>query len=100
MFFFENRTHFFKPLTGKYREVSVECLRLLYQRLYTDLTDFGHVRNRDQIIDIFVEAITRAPLLDGDAADAEDEGRFKNQREFARYILNSLLEYGWIDKKL
>jgi len=100
MFFFENRTHFFKPLTGKYREVSVECLRLLYQRLYTDLTDFGHVRNRDQIIDIFVEAITRAPLLDGDAADAEEEGRFKNQREFAGYILNSLLEYGWIDKQV
>lgn len=104
MFFSDNRTHFFKPLSGKYREVAVECLRLLYQRLYTDLTDFGHVRNRDQIIDIFIEAVTRAPLLENDSADsiadAEDEGRFKTQRELASYILNHLLEYGWIDKQV
>ncbi|MGH1372910.1 MAG: Wadjet anti-phage system protein JetA family protein [Cellvibrionaceae bacterium] len=100
MFFSENRTHFFKPLTGKYREVAVECLRLLYQRLYTDLTDFGHVRNRDQIIDIFVEAITRAPLLDNEGFESEEEGRFKNQRELAGYILNHLLDYGWLDKQV
>ncbi len=100
MFFSENRTHFFRPLTGKYREVAVECLRLLYQRLYTDLSDFGHVRSRDQIVDIFVEAITRAPLLDNESSESDEEGRFKNQRELAGYILNHLLDYGWLDKQV
>ncbi len=100
MFFSDNRQHFFRPLTGKYRELAVECLRLLYQRLYTDLTDFGHVRNRDQIVDIFREAITRAPLLDGDGQDSEEEGRFKSERETAGFILNLLLEYGWLEKQI
>ncbi|MAZ86310.1 MAG: flagellar protein FliT [Cellvibrionaceae bacterium] len=100
MFFSDNRRHFFRPLTGKYRELAVECLRLLYQRLYTDLTDFGHMRNRDQIVDIFREAITRAPLLDSDNQDSEDEGRFKNQRETAGFLLNLLLEYGWLEKQV
>lgn len=100
MFFSESRPHFFKPLTGKYREVVVECLRLLYQRLYTDLSDFGHVRNRDQIIDIFLEAVTRAPLLDSDVAEGEEEGRFKNQRELSGFVLNVLLEFGWLEKQV
>ncbi|BFM16049.1 hypothetical protein R50073_22320 [Maricurvus nonylphenolicus] len=100
MFFSDSRQHFFRPLTGKYREVFVECLRLLYQRLYTDLTDFGHVRNRDQIVDIFLEAIARAPVIETDSAEGEEEGRFKNQRELAGFILNSLLEHGWLEKQV
>ncbi len=100
MFFSDNRRHFFRPLTGKYRELAVECLRLLYQRLYTDLTDFGHVRSRDQIVDIFREAITRAPLLDSDKQESEDEGRFRNERETAGFLLNLLLEYGWLEKQV
>ncbi|WP_439134915.1 Wadjet anti-phage system protein JetA family protein [Pseudomaricurvus sp.] len=100
MFFSESRPHFFKPLTGKYREVVVECLRLLYQRLYTDLSDFGHVRNRDQMIDIFQESIARAPVLESESSEGEEEGRFRNQRELAGFILNTLIEYGWLEKQL
>lgn len=100
MFFSESRPHFFKPLTGKYREVVVECLRLLYQRLYTDLSDFGHVRNREQIVDIFQEAIARTPVLDAEQGDGEEEGRFRSQRELAGFILNTLLEHGWLEKQL
>ncbi len=100
MFFTETRPHFFKPLTGKYREVVVECLRLLYQRLYTDLTDFGHVRNRDQVMDIFQEAIARAPILETETAEGEEEGRFRNQRELAGFILNTLIDCGWLEKQM
>ena len=100
MFFSDDRPHFFKPLTGKYREVVVECLRLLYQRLYTDLSDFGHVRNREQVVDIFQEAIARAPVLDAESSDSEEEGRFRNQRELAGFILNVLLEHNWLEKQL
>jgi hypothetical protein len=96
MFFNEDRAHFFNPLSGKYREVVVQCLRLLYQRLYTDLRDYGHALNREQILDIFLEAVARSPVLDGD----QDEGRFKTQRELAIFILNRLLSAAWIEKQV
>lgn len=98
MFFAEQRTHFFRPLVGKYREVVVECVRLLYQRLYTDLTGYGQGRSRDFILDVFIEAIARAPLLDHD--DGGAEGRFKSARELAGFILNSLMEHGWLERQL
>ena len=106
MFFSDSRQHFFNPLTGKYRELVAECLRLLYQRLYTDLRDYGHAINREQLVDIFKEAIARAPILDSDAdleegsADDANEGRFKSQRDLASFIINRLIENGWLDKQV
>lgn len=76
----------------------MECVRLLYQRLYTDLTGYGQGRNRDFVVDVFSEALTRAPLLDSD--EGGPEGRFKNTRELAGFILNNLLEYGWLERHL
>jgi hypothetical protein len=103
MFFTDSRQHFFRPLTGKYREVVVECLRLLYRRLYTDLTDVGHLRQREQVLDIFAEAIARAPLLDAEPetdGSREGEGRFKTQRELAGFILHLLLDHGWLERQV
>ncbi len=34
-FFCDERLHFFRPLTGKYREQVMACLRELYARLYS-----------------------------------------------------------------
>lgn len=100
MYFIDQREHFFRPLTGKYREVVVVCLRLLYQRLYTDLRDYGYSLSRDQLLDIFQEAIARAPVLDQDNDDSEVEGRFKSQRELATFMLNRLLDSGWLEKQV
>lgn len=106
MFFSDSRQHFFNPLTGKYRELVAECLRLLYQRLYTDLRDYGHAINREQLVDIFKEAIARAPILDADtdleegSADDANEGRFKSQRDLASFIINRLIENGWLEKQV
>lgn len=100
MFFNEQRPHFFNPLTGKYREVVAECLRLLYQRLYTDLRDYGHAMNREQLVDIFKEAIARTPVLDEQDDHSETEGRFKTHRELASFIINRLLENGWLEKQV
>lgn len=100
MFFVHEREHFFTPLTGKYREVVAECLRLLYQRLYTDLRDYGHALNREQLMDIFKEAIARTPVLDDQDDQGENEGRFKNHRELAGFIINRLLENGWLEKQV
>lgn len=100
MFFNEQRTYFFNPLTGKYREVVAECLRLLYQRLYTDLRDYGNAMNREQLVDIFKEAIARTPVLDEQDDSSESEGRFKSHRELASFIINRLLENGWLEKQV
>lgn len=101
MFFTEARTQFFTPLTGKYREIVSECLRLLYQRLYTDLRDYGHLINRDQLVDIFKEAIARTPVLDFSSAyDSDQDGRFKNSRELANFVIGKLIEHGWLEKQV
>jgi hypothetical protein len=95
MFFKEERVQFFKPLTGKYREQVVECLRLLHERLYSAKADYGESLKRDQVLDVFSEALERAPLLD----DSEDEGgRFRSNREQAGWILNLLVEQGWLKR--
>ena len=93
MFFADERTQFFRPLTGKYREQVAECLRLLHERLYSSRADYGESLRRDQILDLFSEALERAPLLEG-----EDEGRFNTTREQASWVLNQLVEYGWLKR--
>ena len=110
MFFSDSRQHFFNPLTGKYRELVAQCLSLLYQRFYTDLRDYGNAMNREQLVDIFKEAIARAPILDSEKDESElhsppdlldaQEGRFKNQRDLASFIINRLLESGWLEKQV
>ncbi|WP_323844013.1 Wadjet anti-phage system protein JetA family protein [Microbulbifer magnicolonia] len=100
MFFADSYQHFFRPLTGKYREQVVECLRLLYERLYTAKADYGESLAREQILEIFAEALTRAPQLDSDDSSAEPEGRFRNLREQAVWVLNSLVEFGWLEKQV
>lgn len=97
MFFSDQRLHFFRPLTGKYREQVVECLRLLHARLYGANADYGESLKRDQVMEIFSEAITRAPLLEGD----DDEGvSLKSSREQAGWILNLLVEHGWLERQV
>ena len=107
MFFKENREQFFRPLTSKYREVVVECVRLLYTRLYSSTADYGHSLRRDQLINILQEAITRAPpLADEDRAYEEEiDGveeivSAKTDREKANWILNILLDNGWLEIQL
>ena len=97
MFFTDQRLQFFKPLTSKYREQVVECLRLLHGRLYSASADYGESLKREQVLDIFCEALERAPLLDG---DEDDQGRFKNNREQAGWVLNNLVEHGWLERQV
>lgn len=100
MFFTDQRTHFFSPLTGKYREIVAECLRLLYRHLYTDIRDYGNALNREQLLDIFKEAIARTPLLDDQDNSGDGEGRFKTHRELAGFIVSRLLDNGWLEKQV
>ncbi|EAR10480.1 Wadjet anti-phage system protein JetA family protein [Reinekea blandensis] len=99
MFFDQNRVQFFRPLTSKYREQVVECLRELYRRLYTSSSaDYGHALTRDDVIETFSAALVRAPVLQTD--DDDTEGRFRTSREQAGWVLNQLLEFGWLEKQV
>lgn len=97
MFFTDERLHFFRPLTSKYREQIVECLRLLHERLYSARADYGESLKREQVLDIFCEALERAPLLE---SEEDESGRFKNNREQAAWVLSTLLEHGWLERQV
>lgn len=95
MFFSEDHPHLFRPLVSKYREQVVACLSALYSRFYTTHADYSRAFDREQVLEIFAEAITRTPLLDGDDEVEAPRG----EREQANWVLNQLLEHGWIEKQ-
>ncbi len=95
LFFANERAQLFRPLTGKYREQVVACLRGLYGQLYTTLADYSRSLAREQVIELFQEMLTRTPLLDGD-----DEPGPRSEREQANWVLNLLLEHGWLERHL
>ncbi|TCS41340.1 Wadjet anti-phage system protein JetA family protein [Reinekea marinisedimentorum] len=100
MFFEQGREQFFRPVTTKYREQIIECLRELYRRLYTSSSaDYGHALSRDDVLETFSAALVRAPVLKTDDDDT-DTSRFRNSREQAGWVLNQLIEYGWVEKQV
>lgn len=96
MFFIENRKHFFRPFRGKYREQVMECLRNLYNRLYGEEADYSRAFNQAQLLEVFQEAIARAPVLDEDD-ESEYIAPSKSDREQAHWVRNLLLENGWLE---
>jgi predicted CopG family antitoxin len=96
MLFADERAHFFRPLTSKYREQVVACLRSLYARLYSSLAEYSRVVTREVVIECFQEAITRTPVLldDGDDDTAPPA---RSEREQANWMLNLLLQHGWLE---
>ncbi|MFK5914144.1 MAG: DUF5716 family protein [Woeseiaceae bacterium] len=96
MFFIENRKHFFRPFRGKYREQVMECLRNLYNRLYGEEADYSRAFNQEQLLEVFQEAIARAPVLDEDD-ESEYLAPSKSEREQAHWVRNLLLENGWLE---
>ena len=95
-FFSDERLHFFRPLTGKYREQVMACLRELYARLYSSLADYSRVVQRDLVIEVFQEAIARTPIFD--EIDDVLAPAPRGEREQANWMLNLLLEHGWIER--
>jgi len=62
-FFAAERLHFFRPLTGKYREQVAACLRALYARLYSSLADYSRIVQRDLVLEVWMWAIRSALFL-------------------------------------
>lgn len=99
MFFTDERLHFFKPLSSKYREQIVQCVRLLYQRQYSAVADYGQSLNREQLVEILEESLARSKNLVLED-DGEDQERFKNHREHANWVLKQLLDCGWVERQV
>ncbi len=100
MFFNQDRIHFFRPLTSKYREQVAQCLHLVYQRQYGSTADYGQSLNRDQIIELLEEALAQSSNHVLDSENGEQEQRFKNHREHANWVLKQLIECGWIERQV
>lgn len=99
MLFQSPRQHFFRPLNGKYRAQVLAALRLFYQRLYGALADYNRSFSREQVIEVLEEAITQNPVLD-DADGEEYVQAPRSQREQAGWMLNLLLEHGWLERQM
>ncbi|MDH5547046.1 MAG: DUF5716 family protein [Gammaproteobacteria bacterium] len=98
-FFVDERKHFFRPLTSKFRGQFMDCLRALYERLYGSSADYSRSFNRDQVIEVLEEAIARSPVLD--EVEVEDFiAPSRSQREQANWLLNQMLEFGWLERKM
>lgn len=99
MFFRQKQKDFFRPLTSKYREQIANCLQSLYQQLYTIQADYESLNTREKLVALFQETVTRSPVFD---LDNDDEANVpvRNDREQANWILNALLEYGWLEKQV
>ncbi|WP_053979714.1 Wadjet anti-phage system protein JetA family protein [Marinagarivorans algicola] len=101
MFFTDDRLHFFKPLTSKYREQIAQCLGLLYQRQYSANADYGQSLRREQVVELFEEALARTKdAVFDDATEGSDEPRFKNHREHANAVLKAVIEAGWVERQV
>lgn len=97
--FTESRTHFFRPLNGKYRGQVADCLSVFYERLYGAFADYSRSFTRGQVIEIFEEAIARSPVLDADDSDEFSAGP-RMQREQANWILSLLVDNGWLERHI
>ncbi|MGB1091391.1 MAG: Wadjet anti-phage system protein JetA family protein [Oceanobacter sp.] len=101
MFFVNEREQFFRPLTGKYRHQVVACLTTLYQRMFSASNiDYGQSLSREQLLEVFQEVLEQAPdVWETDDSEAS-AGRFTNTREQAIWLMNLLIEHGWLEKQL
>ena len=79
----------------------MECLKELYQALQLSSADYGQAIQRDTVIEVFQEALVQAPVLaDGYDSDDESSEPFRTSREQAGWVLNQLIEYGWLEKQV
>ena len=95
LFFKDKTLHFFGPLTGRFREMAVACIRNLYLRLNGPEADYSYHLTRVDVLDIFVSSIRSAPALDDDAPMAAVAKMSVADR--AAWMLKRLADSGWIE---
>lgn len=95
-FFSEQSLHFFRPLTGKYREKARACIHALYLRLNGPLADCAYHLNRQDVLDIFLHSLSQIPEFDDD--DTGIEITIRTDAELAAALLKTFINNGWIER--
>ena len=92
--FFENETlNLFRPLSGRFREMAVGCLRTLYERLYGPQADYQALITRADLKALFLPVISKMPVLVGDADDEFLE-TVKDEDTRTNWMIRELEETG------
>lgn len=93
LFFKDGKQHFFRPLSGKYREKLRACIQSLYLSLNGPEANCSYHLTRQDVLEIFNQALDAVPDLD-DEGDSEDIAADK----MASTVLYRLKADGWIDE--
>lgn len=98
-----NTGNFFRPLTGKWRNVVRLCIHSMHARLYGDqgLVYGAEPLVREDLRNLFVAAVRESAHLveETDANAVDDLGSYdaSDEYRFANGILRDLIEKGWIE---
>lgn len=96
LFFRGEQGHFFRPLTGKYREKARACIKELYLRLNGPAADCRYHLSKADIVDAFAQELRNAPELDEDDGVLHD-GR-QTDEALAKSLLDRLKDCSWIEE--
>ena len=101
MFYEAERQSFFRPLSGKRRELVVACLRSLYERLHGAGADYAHNLTRDDMRNILLPVVQRmSNEVSTEENNSDDELALissDNVLELASAVFRSLLKDGWLE---
>lgn len=101
MFFEAERRNFFRPLSGKRRELVVTCLRALYEHLHGPGADYSQNLAREAVRDLFSPVIRE--MANGeppDADTADDEFSLldtSDEPQMAGALIRLLVKDGWLE---
>ena len=98
MYFKDERYHFFKPLTGKLREVVASCVRELYDSTYGTESDRLSGLSRENLKAVFLPVVQRTPLLAADGSE-ESETEISDDQRIASEVIRSLVKEGWLEQR-
>ena len=98
MFFKEERYTFFRPLTGKNREMVAACVRALYDSTYGAESDRMSALSRDALKAVFLPLVQKTPLLTADGVEDNDAEAFDDQKA-ASDIIRTLVNEGWLEQR-
>ncbi|MBD3671367.1 MAG: hypothetical protein HUJ29_11375, partial [Gammaproteobacteria bacterium] len=98
------RSHFFRPLVSKHRELIVACLKAFYDRLYSPDTSYGFHVNRGELRELFASVIRDLPLQGADEflelESEEDALDTSDEYTLASSIMRVLMKNGWLEEYL
>jgi hypothetical protein len=101
MFFEAGRQNFFRPLSGKRRELVAACLQSLYDRLHGPGADYSQNLTRDALRDLVfpvIQAMANSLALDTDASEGEPSDLdLADDLHLASALIRSLQKDGWME---